>query len=185
MAKESDDRLLALAKAYDRQALAAIYDEYHPPIYRYVSRQVEDMDTARDLTSEVFNRLLIALDSGQGPDRSVRSWLYSCAHNIVVDHYRRRQFRGHLPLPERLADEQVNPAREAETRIDADRALRAMQTLTPDQRQVITLKFLAAMTNEEVAEIMGKPVGAVKSLQHRGLAALQRQLLPAKENASC
>lgn len=185
MAKDSEDRLLALAKAYDRQALATIYDEYHPPIYRYVSRQVEDMDTARDLTSEVFNRFLSALESGQGPDRSVRSWLYSCAHNLVVDHYRRRQFRGHLPLPEQLADDQANPALEAENRINADRAIRALQTLTPDQRQVITLKFLAAMSNDEVAAIMDKPVNAVKSLQHRGLVSLQRQLIPAKENASC
>lgn len=182
MAKDKDKRL-ALAKAFDRETLAAIYDEYYPQIYRYISRQVEDMDTTRDLTSDVFNRFLSALESGQGPDRSISSWLYRAAHNLVVDHYRRRQFRDHLPLPEQLAADDSDPAQEAEVQLAAGRVREALQTLTPDQRQVITLKFLAGLDNAEVAEIMDKPVGAVKALQHRGLATLQRQLIPAKEKA--
>jgi RNA polymerase sigma-70 factor (ECF subfamily) len=185
MAKDNEQRQLAEAKAFDRQTLAAIYDEYHPQIYRYISRQVEDMDTARDLTSDVFNRFLGALESGQGPDQSVRAWLYRAAHNIVVDHYRRRQFRAHLPLPEQLVDADANPAEEAEFNLAAGRVRLALQTLTPDQREVITLKFLAGLSNAEIADIMDKPVGAVKALQHRGLASLQRQLIPAKEKALC
>ncbi len=182
MAKDNDKRL-ALAKSYDRQTIAGIYDEYQPPIYRYISRQVEDMDTARDLTSDVFNRFLSALESGQGPDKSISAWLYRAAHNIVVDHYRRRQFRGHLPLPEQMADADADPAQEAESAMAAAAVREAIKTLTPDQQQVITLKFLAGLSNAEVAEITGKPLGAVKSLQHRGLASLQRQLIPAKEKA--
>jgi RNA polymerase sigma-70 factor (ECF subfamily) len=182
MAKD-DDKRLALAKAYDRQTIAAIYDEYQPLIYRYISRQVEDMDTARDLTSEVFNRFLSALESGQGPDQSLKSWLYRSAHNLVVDHYRRRQFRGHLPLSENLPAIGSDPAQEAEMRLAAGRVREALETLTADQRQVITLKFLAGFSNAEVAEIMDKPLGAVKSLQHRALASLQRQLIPAKEKS--
>lgn len=185
MAKASDERLLALAKSFDRQALATIYDEYHPLIYRYVARQVEDMETARDLTAEVFKRFLNALDSGQGPESSLSSWLYTSAHNLIVDHYRRRQFRGHLPLPEQMADSRSNTALEAEHRVDAALIRQALETLTPDQRQVISLKFLANLSNAEIAAIMDKPVGAIKSLQHRGLATLQRQLIPVKENASC
>ena len=183
MAKDNEKRRLALAKAYDRQTIADIYDEYYAPIYRFISRQVEDMETARDLTSELFNRFLSALDSGQGPDKSISSWLYRAAHNIVVDHYRRRQFRDHLPLPDQLVDGDVDLALEVENRLNAGRVREALETLTPDQRQVITLKFLAGFSNAEIAGIMEKPVGAVKSLQHRGLASLQRQLIPAKEKA--
>ena len=182
MAKDND-KWLALAKAYDRQTLADIYDEFHPLIYRYISRQVEDMDTARDLTAELFNRFLGALEKGQGPQKSISSWLYRVAHNIVVDHYRRREFRGHLPLPEHLVDAGADPALEAETLVEVEKVHLALKTLTPDQRQVISLKFLAGFSNAEVAEIMDKPVGAIKSLQHRGLASLQRQLIPAKEKA--
>jgi RNA polymerase sigma-70 factor (ECF subfamily) len=183
MANDKEKRL-ALAKTFDRKTLAAIYDEYHTPIYRYISRQVEDMETARDLTSDVFNRFLNALESGQGPDKSIKSWLYRAAHNIVVDHYRRRKFHDHLPLPEQVAAEGHDPAYEAELSLAAGRVRSALQTLTPDQRQVITLKFLAGFSNAEVADIMDKPVGSVKALQHRGLASLQRQLIPTKEHVS-
>jgi RNA polymerase sigma-70 factor (ECF subfamily) len=182
MANDNDQRL-ALAKAYDRQTLAEIYDEYQPLIYRYVSRQVEDMETARDLTADVFNRFLSALEKGQGPDKSLKSWLYKSAHNIIVDHYRRREFRDHLPLSEHLPASGVDPAQEAENLMAAARVREALETLTSDQRQVITLKFLAGMSNAEVADIVNKPLTAVKSLQHRGLASLQRRLIPAKENA--
>jgi RNA polymerase sigma-70 factor, ECF subfamily len=183
MAKDNDQQRIALAKTYDRRTLAAIYDEYHAPIYRYISRQVEDMDTARDLTAELFKRFLDALESGQGPQQSISSWLYRAAHNIVVDHYRRRRFRDHQPLPEHLADEGTDPALQAEMQLDAGRVREALESLTPDQRQVITLKFLAGFSNAEIAATMDRPVGAVKSLQHRGLATLQRRLIPAKEKA--
>lgn len=85
MANEHDERLLVLAKSYDCQALADIFDEFHPLIYRYVARQVEDLETAGDLSADVFNRLLSTLEYWQGPDRSVRSWRYTCDHNMMVD----------------------------------------------------------------------------------------------------
>jgi RNA polymerase sigma-70 factor (ECF subfamily) len=182
MANDNDKRL-ALAKAYDRQTLADIYDEYQPLIYRYISRQVEDMETARDLTADVFNRFLLALEKGQGPDKSLKSWLYRSAHNLVIDHYRRREYRDHLPISDQLPANGTDPAQEAENLLAADQVHEALKRLTADQRQVITLKFLAGLSNAEVAEIIDKPVSAVKSLQHRGLASLQRQLIPAKENA--
>lgn len=185
MANKTEKRRLAQARAFDRQTLADIYDEFHPLLYRYISRQVEDMDTARDLTADVFNRFLSALQGGQGPESNLKSWLYRAAHNIVVDHYRRRQFRDHDPLPDQLADKQAGPALAVEQALEAGRVREALRTLTPDQRQVITLKFLAGCDNAEIADIMEKPVGAIKSLQHRGLAALQRQLIPAKEKTLC
>jgi RNA polymerase sigma-70 factor (ECF subfamily) len=167
--------------SFDGSALAAIYDEFYPPIYRYIYRQVSDLETARDLTSEVFHRLLQAVQKGNGPRQDTRAWLYRTAHNIVVDHYRRQQHRQHLPLYEHVADDDADPVSEAEDRLAVAKVRQALNHLTPDQRQVISLKFLAGFSNMEVAHVMNKPVGAVKSLQHRALAALQRELLPAKE----
>jgi RNA polymerase sigma-70 factor (ECF subfamily) len=71
----------------------------------------------------------------------------------------------------------------AERHISAAQVRIALQHLTTDQQQIIALKFLEGLSNEEVANVLGKPVGAIKSLQHRALAALQRQLTPAKEKA--
>jgi RNA polymerase sigma-70 factor (ECF subfamily) len=170
-------------QSFDGNTLAAIYDEYYLPIYRYIYRQVSDVETTRDLTSEVFHRLLRAAQKGMGPDQDIKAWLYRTGHNIVIDHYRRQQHRQHLPLPEQLVDRDMDPASMAEDRLTADTVHQALNHLTPDQRQVISLKFLAGLSNNEVAHVMNKPVGAVKSLQHRALAALQRQLLPAKEKA--
>ena len=167
----------------DRRSLAEIYDEFHPAIYRYVYRQVSDVECARDLAAEVFHRLLLATAKNNGPDQDVKAWLYRTAHNIVIDFYRRSNHRDHLPLDEQVFAGSANPAMEAEVRIDAQLVLLAMENLTAAQHQVLSLKFLAGLSNEETAVIMDKPVGAVKSLQHRALAALQQRLIPDKEFA--
>lgn len=167
----------------DGKALAQIYDEFHPAIYRYIYRQVSDVECARDLSADVFHRLLQTAAKKNAPDQDVKAWLYRTAHNIVIDHYRRSSHRDHLPLNEQTLAGSANPALSAEIHIDAALVRQAMRNLTEDQHQVVSLKFLAGMSNDEVAEIMQKPVGAVKSLQHRALAALQRHLIPEKEIA--
>jgi RNA polymerase sigma-70 factor (ECF subfamily) len=172
---------LRRARGFDQATLAAIYDDYHQPIYRYIYRQVGEVETARDLTAEVFHRLLKAFQQGQGPDQKLQAWLYRTAHNVVVDHYRRQQHRRHLPLDEALVNTGDDPVRQTEDHISAEVIRAALQRLTPDQQQVITLKFLAELSNEETAAVLNKPIGAVKSLQHRALAALKRQFNSAKE----
>lgn len=168
-------------RAFDGDRLAAIYDQYYHPVYRYVYRQVGDVETARDLAADVFHRLLRATQGGTSLARDPRAWLYRTAHNIVVDHYRRQQHRRHLPLDDDLINADDDVVATAERHLSAAQVRAALQHLTPDQRQVIVLKFLEELSNQEVAAVLDKPVGAVKSLQHRGLAALQRQLVPDKE----
>lgn len=176
-----DQALLERANRGEQTALAAAYDTYHAPIYRYIYRQVGEVETARDLTAVTFQRLLQAIENGQGPARYLRAWLYRTAHNLVVDYYRRRQHRQHLPLNERLIDGQSDPVHAAEQHLAARDVRDAIQQLTPEQQQVIALKFFADMSNAEVAAVLQKPVGAVKSLQHRALAALQRHLTQVRE----
>jgi RNA polymerase sigma-70 factor (ECF subfamily) len=176
-----DDELLLKANAFDRKAITMIYESYQQPLYRYIYRQVGSVETARDLTSDVFRSFLQALNNGTGPSKQLKAWLFRVGHNTVVDYYRRQQHRDHLPLNELFVDADVDPVRAAELNIDADRVRLALTRLTPEQRQVISLKFFAGFNNKEVAEVMDKPVGAVKALQHRAIAALQRQLLPVAE----
>jgi RNA polymerase sigma-70 factor (ECF subfamily) len=178
---DSELARLRRARAFDRAALAAIYDDYHQAIYRYIYRQVGEVETARDLTADVFQRLLQAFQQGKGPEQNVRAWLYRTAHNGVVDHYRRQKYRQHLPLQEDLINVSDDPVAQAEGHISAAEVRSALQHLTPDQRQVLVLKFLEEFSNQEIAVVLNKPVGAVKSLQHRALAALQRHLTSVKE----
>lgn len=181
VASEYESRRLKRARALDRNVLAAIYDDYHKPMYGYIYRRVGDVETARDLTAEVFRRFLQAIHNGNGPRDNLRAWLYRVAHNIIVDHYRRRDNQQQYPLDEDLLSEHDNPGQAAEQTIQVEQVRTALTYLTPDQQQVVTLKFLEGMTNKEVAEITGKPVGAVKSLQHRALAALQRRLVHSED----
>jgi len=181
--KDYDDELLLKANSFNREAISAIYEAYQQPLYRYVYRQVGCVETARDLTSEVFRRFLQALNKGTGPSEQLKAWLYRVAHNVVVDFYRRQQHRNHLSLEAQHLYSDEDPVRSVELNMEAEKVRQALTKLTPDQRQVITLKFFAGFTNKETAEVLEKPVGAVKALQHRAIAALQRQLLPMEEQS--
>ncbi|MGW8318244.1 MAG: RNA polymerase sigma factor [Candidatus Promineifilaceae bacterium] len=172
--RECHDGAAERVQTIDRSAIASIYDEYQPLVYRYVARRVGDVDAARDLTAEVFQRLLQAVHRGYGPSENLRAWMYRTAHNTVVDHYRRQSHRNHLPLQDSVIAGGQDPARTAESQILAGQVREALSELTDDQQQVIGLRFLEGLSLQEVATITDKSVGAVKALQHRGLAALQR-----------
>lgn len=180
MVNENGDDRLQRAREFDRAALAGIYDDYHPLIYRYIYRRVGGVQAAEDLTAVVFQRFLEAIQTGTGPEHNLRAWLYRVAHNLVVDHYRRRQHRQHLPLKDTLMMTGDNPEQTADKALMAEQLRKALGRLTPEQQQVITLKFLEGLSNAEVAAVVERPVGAVKSLQYRGLAALQRLLSPSE-----
>ena len=172
---------LQRANSLDRQALGAIYDDYHQLLYNYIYRRVGDVETARDLTADIFRRFLQAAANGTGPTENLRAWLYRVAHNIVIDHYRRQQHRQSYPLEEKWISGDEDPGQAAEQRLLASQVRLALRHLTADQQQVISLKFLEGLSNDEVAEITEKSVGAVKALQHRALAALRRQLVPIEQ----
>jgi RNA polymerase sigma-70 factor (ECF subfamily) len=176
--KNCDDKLLQQARNFDRTALTAVYDQYHTLLYRYIIRQVNDGETARELTAVVFERFLAALKKGDGPEQQLKAWLYRTAHNLVIDYYRRQVHRDHLPLSESLASSGEGPAQQTERHLLGEQVFKALPSLTPDQQQVIALKFLEGFSNAEVADLMDKPIGAVKALQHRGLARLQQLLIP-------
>ncbi len=179
-----DDKLLQQARNFDRAALTAVYDQYHPLLYRYIIRQVNDAETARELTAVVFERFLAAIKNGSGPETQLKAWLYRTAHNLVIDYYRRQAHRNHLPLADTMPSHGATPCQLAEQHMLGEQVITALQTLTPEQQQVITLKFLEGFSNAEVASLMEKPVGAVKALQHRGLARLQ-QLLTSQPAEEC
>jgi RNA polymerase sigma-70 factor (ECF subfamily) len=162
----------------EKRWLTNTYNEYHQPIYRFIYRRIGEVETARELTADVFQRLIQIVCRGKEFPQNPRAWLYQTAHNIVIDEYRRRQHRHHLPLNDAIINSDDNPAEEAATNWVANRVRVALKLLTPDQQQIIALKFFEGLTNQEIAEITGKSIGAVKALQHRGLVNLQQLLNP-------
>lgn len=170
----SERALLKRAQAYDEEALGTIYDQYAPAIYKYLYRRVHDAQVAEDLTGEVFARMLQAIRSEKPWHTSFQGWLYRIAHNLVVDYYRRQPPVPASALHEELVADEDDPDSALAETLSYRRLEAAIRFLTPDQQQVLALRFGEQLTVREIAEIMGKNVGAIEALQHRALAALRR-----------
>ena len=175
---KSEERLLRGACRFDLKILSDIYDYYSPGLYRYAMRRMGDVDQAEDCVAETFSRFLSALRAGGGPRDHLQAYLYRVAHNWITDQYRRGAPPS-LPLDEAIfLDDGTDTLKIVTASIEQERVRSALKLLTPDQSQVIVLKFLEGWTNKEVAATLHKTEGSVKSLQHRAVAALQRILLP-------
>jgi len=176
MSSSSEQDLLSGARSYHLPSLGAIYDRYSPAIYRYALRLLGDELLAEDCVSETFSRFLKALRFGRGPQDHLQAYLYRIAHHRITDIYRRPP-PPPLDLDESLPGMDDPLPEQASLRMEQQQVRLALRALTPDQRLVVTLRFIEGWENEEVAAAMQKPVGAVKALQHRALDTLRRLLL--------
>lgn len=171
------EKLIKLARNFDQAALGQIYDLYSDRLFGYAYKHTGDAQLAEDLVAETFRRFLQALKSGGGPQDHLRAYLYRITHNLITDSFRREP-----PPPLELHEEQLEEEESQEPSIivaemeEADLVRRALRLITPEQRQVIVLRFLEGWSSLEISQSMEKSLGAVKALQHRGLAALERIL---------
>jgi len=171
-----EQTLLEHARVYDENALGELYEEYAPLIYAYLYRRVQDARLAEDLTSEVFMRMLQAVQAQQFWHTSFRAWLYRVAHNLIVDHYRKQPPAPMVELDEQLVADQQDPESAVIEQLSRRGLWSAISRLTPEQQEVLALRFGQQLTAREVSEVVGKSVSAVEALQHRALAALRRVL---------
>jgi RNA polymerase sigma-70 factor (ECF subfamily) len=151
--------------------VGALYDRYAPELYRYIYHRLGAKTFAEDLTAEVFVRVL----NGERRVNDWRAYLYRIAHNLVIDAIRKHPHVLQEP-DEFLPDERNDPVEHAEVRDEQRRLRQAIARLTPEQQQVVVLKFIEEMSNAQVAKILNKPEGAVKALQHRALTNLRAWL---------
>lgn len=174
---DNESKLIQAAIAGDTAAISTLYERHVDAIYRYVAYRVNDPHVAEDITADVFLRALERLDQYDERGVPFAAWLYRISHARVVDHWRAANRHPTIPLDE-LNDQEI---RGDDSGLAADvlqhRALReALQAITLDQQEVLVLRFMQGLSNEEISQIVNKTVGAVKALQHRGLAALARLL---------
>jgi RNA polymerase sigma-70 factor, ECF subfamily len=167
-------------RSRDPDAIAACYEAFADPLYRYLWGQCQDPTLAEDLVEATFLELVEAAPSLTGGPRAVRAWLFRAARNNFIDDRRKLRRRGDVPLDERSlanrADDQAGPEEHALSAVRNATVRAALGDLSRDQREVLLLRFGAGLTGPEVAKVTGRTVGAVKALQHRGLAALARTL---------
>jgi RNA polymerase sigma-70 factor (ECF subfamily) len=170
----AEDRLLAQARQGNQDAVMHIYDSYFPPIYNFIRLRVDDRAAAEDLASEVFVAFVTAIQNRKGPRNSLRGWLFRVARNLLHDHYNALTTTALEEWMPASADN--DPEGKALLALDVDRARRAMRMLAEDQQQVLVLRFWQGLSLEETADVMGRGVGAVKSLQFRAVNTMRQFL---------
>ena len=176
----NEAELAQRAAQRDPEAFAELYTAYLDKIYRYVYYKVGDPHEAEDLCEQVFLKAWEAIGRYTWYGYPFSSWLYRLAHNLVVDHYRTR--RDILPLDDSLLirEEVIDPEAALARSLGAGELRQAILRLTPEQRQVICLKFIEGYDNAEIATLLNKKEGAIRALQYRALRSLQA-LLEAEE----
>src|SRR3954466_5432482 len=179
--KESEAKrvraLVDRAQKGDRDALEELYLIHFDRIYSYLHVSVGNRHDAEDLTTQTFLKMLESIGRFRWQSAPFSAWLFRIAHNLAMDHFRasrRWQPGGGSPGPP--ADESTSAEMGALDAIGRKSMLELIEDLSPEQQQVLTLKFVFNFSNGEAATILGKTEGAIKSLQHRALASLQKQL---------
>lgn len=176
MSNFSEQQALEGLRKLDAQSIGAIYDRYFAEVYRYVFYRVSDEALAEDIASDVFVRMIEASQKNKGPQTNLRGWLIATALNVVNDHHRRQYRRPQETLSDTEPDHSSNIHSEIDLR-EQNRVVRlALARLTAEQQHVLALRFGEGYSLEETAALLKKNVNAVKALQFRALASLQRHI---------
>ena len=179
-ARESTDHIRKLvdrAQKGDRSALEELYLIHFDRIYSYLHVSVGNRHDAEDLTTQTFLKMLESIGRFRWQSAPFSAWLFRIAHNLAMDHFRaRKRVQPEEEVPEPLDSEEPSAELEAMQSIGRQSMLELIDKLSPEQQQVLTLKFVFNFPNADVAKILDKTEGAIKSLQHRALASLQKQL---------
>ena len=169
--------LVARGQRGDREALEELYLIHFDRIYSYLHVSVGNRHDAEDLTTQTFLKMLEKIGSFKWQSAPFSAWLFRIAHNLAMDHFRaRRRWQPEEEVPEPVGDAEPSAELAAMRTIGRESMLKLIEDLSPEQQQVLTLKFVFNLPNADVAAILDKSEGAVKSLQHRALVSLQKQV---------
>src|SRR6266540_5939402 len=174
---ENVRRLVERGQQGDREALEELYLLHFDRIYSYLHMSVGNRHDAEDLTTQAFLKMLEAIGRFRWQKAPFSAWLFRIAHNLAMDHFRAtRRWQPEEEVPEPEGAEESSAEEAALEAIGRRSMLQLIESLSPEQQQVLTLKFVFSFSNGEAATILGKTEGAVKSLQHRALVSLQKQI---------
>lgn len=167
-------QLIARAQQGDAQAIGELYEYHRVSIFRYLYYRTGDPQTADDLTSEVFLRMIRALNSYRPQESGFLAWLFQIARNLLTDHYRKNRYRNHVELEDRqMVTTEAGSHPNGDAHLNSVVLQQALARLNDEQRDVIVMRFVTGMPIADVAQALNKSEDAVKGLQRRGLAALR------------
>ncbi|HEY4496819.1 MAG TPA: sigma-70 family RNA polymerase sigma factor [Candidatus Paceibacterota bacterium] len=177
---EDEKKIIRKAREGEANAFGLLYDHYLERIYRFVLLKVSHREEAEDLTHLAFLKAWERIGEYQDQGFPFGSWLYKIARNTIIDHYRSSNGRKTeitldysleiIPSEDDHLDKSVDNAIEIQTVMDA------IKKLKPIEQDVVIMRFIDEMSNEEVADAVGKTIGAVKLIQHRALRKIKQEL---------
>ena len=173
LAHLSDDAVLGLLARSDESALAELYDRYGGPAYRLALRILRDATLAQDAVQDAFLtawRTATSFDVRRG---SASTWLLTLVHRRAVDVVRREDRRRGLPLDDAPVASGDATDETAETRELRRSVQAALEQLTPLEREALELAYYGGLSQSEIAEKLGVPLGTIKSRMFAGLARLR------------
>lgn len=157
----------------DQKAAGLLYDRYSKNVYGYFVRMTRDADASRDLTQNVFLKVIRYCQSWKD-DRVFAHWLFRIARNIMVDYYRgARKFYDLNDEPELGERDQNDAVREMEVRESLDFLMDAMAKLPPGYRELIELNRFQGFSYKEIAETISSNENAVKVKTFRAIQKLK------------
>jgi RNA polymerase sigma-70 factor (ECF subfamily) len=183
----SDADLVAQARGGSEDACRTLVDRYQHSVYNLINRMVRDPGVAEELAQDTFVKVLGALHSFDPAYRFV-TWVLRIAHNTAIDHLRRRRVEtvpidgpdDQPPSEAILVDRSQRTPLELAEQADVRRTLDwALAQLRPEYRRLIVLRYLEDLSYEEIVDVVGLPLGTVKSHLHRARAEMARLLTPA------
>lgn len=173
-----DIELIKKAGNGDNEAFGNLYERYVRKIYNYIYYRTGNVNEAEDLTAKVFQRAFRHIESYDQRGVPFSAWLYRIAHNLVANWYRDRSRKKEVSLDDHLPSNYRfdYPETEIEKSQESEKMMRALRNLPPERQQLIILKFVEGLSNQEIGVIMRKSEGAIKSLYHRTLESLRKEI---------
>lgn len=176
------DEVLAVRARDEREAFGILYERHVRRIYNYVYYRTGSVADAEDLTARTFFQAMNNLHRYQVQGVPFSAWLFRIAHNLVANWHRdssRHRAASTDDLVE-LPSDGEGPSDRAEASEERDELHEAVRRLQADRQQLLILKFVEQLSNEEIATIMGRSEGAIKALLHRTVRSLREDLLQTK-----
>ncbi len=177
MTGEDPKTLILRAKKGDKNAFEELYKLFYTPVFRYIFLRTKNKDEAEDLAQTVFLKVYKSISRFESGNSAPLAYFFTVARNTIIDHWRKQ---GRVIYDDELiskkSDELIDEKSDTSTREAKEIISQAMESLTDDQREVITYRFIHELETKEICELTGKKEEAVRQLQSRGLKAMREYL---------
>lgn len=173
-----DEELIKDAAGGDNDAFGILYERYVRKIYNYIYYRTGNVNEAEDLTARVFHRSYNHISNYDQRGVPFSAWLYRIAHNLVANWYRDRSRKKEVVLEDHIPSKFHFdfPENALETNQENEKLLSAIRKLPSERQQLIILKFVEGLSNAEIGVIMRRSEGAIKSLYHRTLESVRKEV---------